>query len=214
MLIRKLTLLALASCCSLLADFIVKDPKSCGESGAAQALTFEEGPLRLALGGSPDCTAYDDRGGTVRVWKYPHQYQRLAAAKTWKIVIEKGDGDRSTYVLPANSVVGVFLETQADGKWKPYRGPRTRNPIALTQPAIVFNLDKMNERGAGGLKQEFLVWDVMTVDALPGAGGGEVSLPAGAEFRAASVWVWQGLNPIPKKVKLETGKAKITFAAE
>lgn len=216
MLMRKLTALTLAAVWQLSADFIVKDPKSCAETGSAQPLSFEEAPLRLTLGdaGAGPCQAYDEKGGTVRVWKYPHQYQRMAAAKTWKIVIEKGDGDRNTYVLPANSVIGVFLQTQVDGKWKTYRGPRTRNPIALTQPAIVFNLDKMTDRGAGGLKQEFLAWDVMTVDALPGAGGGAISMPAGGEFRAESVWVWQGLNPIPKKVKLETGKAKLSFVAE
>lgn len=215
---RKISALLLAAAASLSAEFIIKDPKACAEAGSGQPIVFEESPMRLALGdaaaAAEPCHAYDEKGGTVRVWKYPHQYQRLAAAKVWKIVIEKGDGDRTTLVLPANSVIGIFLEQQIDGKWKTYRGPRSNNPIALTQPAIVFNLDKMTSRGSGGLKQEFLVWEAMTVDSLPGPAGGAVSLPAGAEFRAASVWVWQGINPIPKKHKLETGKAKITFTVE
>lgn len=216
---RLSTLLLLTGCISIHADLIVKDPKSCPEAAGAQQLTLEEGPLRISLGdggGSPACLAHDDKGETLRVWKYPHQYQRMASPKTWKIAVEKGDGDRNTYVLPANSVVGVFLQQRSgtDGKWKVYRGQSTSNPIALTQPAIAFNLDKKTDRGAGGLKQQFLVWDVLLTDTLDGTGGGNVSLPAGSEIRIESVWIWQGLNPLPKKLKIETGKAKISIVAE
>lgn len=211
-----LTAAAVFSVSPLFGDFIIKDPKACAEAGSAQPIVFEEAPAAsVALGGGAGCVGHDDKGGTVRVWKYPHQYQRMAAAKTWKIVIEKGDGDRSTYVLPANSVVGVFFEQKAaDGKWKAWRGPATRNPLALTQPPAVFNLDKVTSRGTGGLKQEYLVWDVMLVDALAEATGGAMTMPAGAEIRAASVWVWQGLNPLAKKVTLGTGKAKLSLLAE
>lgn len=221
MLTRNLPVLFLAAAAAfpaapLFADFIIKDPKACAEADSAQPVVFEEAPaVSVALGGGAGCVGHDDKGGTVRLWKYPHQYQRMAAAKTWKIVIEKGDGDRSTYVLPANSVVGVFFEQKAaDGKWRVWRGPATRNPLALTQPPVVFNLDKVTSRGTGGLKQEYLIWDVMLVDALADAGGGAMTMPAGVQIRASSVWVWQGLNPIPKKVPLETGKAKLSFLAE
>jgi hypothetical protein len=219
--ISHLLALCAASAASLSADFIIKDPKACAEAGAAQPITLEESPLRVALGGSNDdasgaCAAHDEKGGILRVWKFPHQYQRMAGTKAWKIVIEKGDGDRATHALPVNSVVGVFFQQKgADGKWKAWRGPSSKNPIALTQPPVAFNLDKVTSQGAGGLKQQFLVWDVLTVDALADtAKGGTMKLPEGADIRAESVWVWQGLNPIPKKVKLETGKAKLSILAE
>ncbi len=209
----KLPLFLLLFAALLPADFVVKDPKACPEIDAARSIELSESPLKLSLPGHESCQGHDEKGGTVRVWRYPHQYQRLAAPKTWKVVVEKGDGDRTTYVLPANSVIGVFFEQMgADGKWKGYRGT-SKNPIALTQPSIVFNLSKQTQRGEGGLKQQFLVWDVLTGDA-PSATDGAISAPSGVEVRAGSVWVWQGLNPIPKKISLGTAKAKITFQSE
>ncbi len=194
------------------ADFIVKDPKACPEVDAARPIEFSESPLRLAIPGDAACQGHDEKGGTVRSWKFPHQYQRLAAPKVWRVTVEKGDGDRNTYVLPANSVVGIFFhQLAADGTWKPYRGT-SKNPIALTQPAIVFTLEKNTMKGEGGLKQQFLIWDVLTGDAP--ASDGAMSSPSGVELRAESVWIWQGLNPIPKKLKLATRTAKIVFQSE
>jgi len=209
----KLTSLLILSAALLCADFIVKDPKACPEADAARPIEFSESPLKLSIPGDAACHGQDPTGGTVRVWKFPHQFQRLAAPKTWKVTVEKGDGDRNTYVLPANSVVGVFFhQLAADGKWKPYRGT-SKNPIALTQPAIVFTLEKQTQKGEGGLKQQFLIWDVLTGDA-PTVADGAISSPAGVELRVDSVWIWQGLNPIPKKLTAATGKAKILFQAE
>ena len=210
---NRLLALFLLAAALLPADFVVKDPKACPEIDAARALEFSESPLKLSIPGDPACQGHDEKGGTVRVWKFPHQYQRLAAPKIWKVMVEKGDGDRSTFVLPANSVVGIYYEQMgADGKWKAYRGS-SKNPIALTQPAIVFTLSKQTQKGTGGLKQQFLVWDVLTGDA-PSAADGAISTAAGVELRAESVWVWQGLNPLPKKVALGTGKARISLQSE
>jgi hypothetical protein len=211
---HKPTFILFASAALLSAEFIVKDAKACPEVDAARPLEFSESPLKLAIPGDAACQGHDEKGGNVRIWRFPHQYQRLAAPKVWKVVVEKGDGDRNSYVLPANSVVGIFFQQMdAEGKWKGYRGS-SKNPIALTQPAIVFTLEKNTMKGEGGLKQQYLIWDVLTGDA-PGMGeGGTVSTPAGGELRAESVWIWQGLNPIPKKLALGTGKAKIVFQSE
>ena len=207
-----LSSLLLLSAVWLPADFIVKDPKACPEADAARAIEFSESPLKLSIPGDAACQGHDGKGGTVRVWRYPHQYQRLAAPKVWKVIVEKGDGDRNSYVLPANSVVGVFFhQLAADGSWKAYRGT-SKNPISLTQPSIVFTLEKNTRKGEGGLKQQFLIWDVLTGDAP--AADGALSSSSGVELRAHSVWIWQGLNPIPKKLNLGTGKAKLVFQAE
>ncbi len=209
----KFTAAVLLLATTLPADFIVKDPKACPDTDSARPLEFSESPLKLSIPGDASCQGHDEKGGTVRVWRFPHQFQRLAAPKVWKVIVEKGDGDRSTYVLPANSVVGLFFhQLAADGKWKPYRGT-SKNPIALTQPAIVFTLEKQTQKGEGGLKQQFLIWDVLTGDA-PALSDGAMSSRAGIQLRAESVWIWQGLNPIPKKHDLATGKAKIVFQAE
>ena len=207
-----LTLLLPAALLSA-ADFVVKDPKACPEADAMRAIEFSESPLKLSMPGDAACQGHDDKGGIVRVWKFPHRFQRLAAPKLWKVVVEKGDGDRSTYVLPANSVVGIFFHQKgADGEWKAYRGT-SKNPISLTQPSMVFTLEKQTMKGEGGLKQQFLVWDVLTGDA-PSATDGSISSSSGVELRADTIWIWQGLNPIPKKLNLATGKAKVTFQSE
>lgn len=208
----KFSFVLLLSTALLSADFIVKDPKACPDADAARAIEFSESPLKLSIPGDAACQGHDGKGGTVRVWRYPHQYQRLAASKLWKVIVEKGDGDRNSYVLPANSVVGVFFhQLTADGSWKAYRGT-SKNPISLTQPSIVFTLEKNTMKGEGGLKQQFLIWDVLTGDAP--ASDGAMSSSSGVELRAESVWIWQGLNPLPKKLNLGTGKAKLVFQAE
>lgn len=206
--------LALLSASLLPADFVVRDPKACPDVDAARPIEFSESPLRLSLPGDAACQGQNERGGTVRsIWRYPHQFQRVAAAKVWKVIVEKGDGDRNTFVLPANSVVGVFFhQLAADGTWKPYRGT-SRNPIALTQPSIVFTLERQIQKGEGSGKEQFLIWDVLTGDA-PAESDGAVKSSSGSELRAESIWIWQGLNPIPKKLNLATGKAKITFQSE
>lgn len=199
------------------AQVIVGDPKSCAEADQAGPISIEDGPVRVSFTGGERCSGLNDKGKTLRVWSYRNQYQRVAAPKTWKISIEKGDGDRVTYVLPHNSVVGLTIEQPATGdKWKTYRGS-SKNPIAVTQPAIALTLRKAKDTKAGGLKEEFLVWDVLTVDPLDGAAGkpGAFPVPAGANaLRIEEVWVWQGLNPIPKKVNIRTGKGRVTFQPE
>ena len=208
----KFTSAVLISAALLQADFLVKDPQACPEADAARPIELSEAPFKLAIPGHATCQGHNDKDGRVRVWRYPHEFQRLAAPKVWKVIVEKGDGDRNTFVLPVNSVVGVFFQQAAgDGKWKPYRGS-SKNPIALTQPSIVFTLTRQTWKGAGGLKQQFLAWEVLTGDAPEP--NGSMASPAGVELRADSVWIWQGLNPIPKKLGLSTGKAKIIFEAE
>jgi hypothetical protein len=203
----------LLSAALLFADFVVKDPKTCPEADAARPIEFSESPLKLSIPGDAACQGQDETGGMVRVWKFPHQFQRLAAPKAWKVTVDNGDGGGGTYVLPVNSVIGLFFhQLAADGKWKPYRGT-SKNPIALTQPAIVFTLEKQTQKGGGGLKQQFLIWDILTGDA-PNAAVGALSSPAGGELRVDSVWIWQGLNPVPKKLTLATGKAKLVFQSE
>jgi len=212
-------LLLICFTCSIPASgqLIVVQPDLCPEPAQATEIVVEESPVRLALNADPSCLAHTDKGKTVRVWKYPHHYQRIAAAKEWKIVVEKGNGDRVTYNLPHQSVIGLTLEIpDKNNKWKNYRGS-SKNPIALTQPVITFNLRKSSETKTGGLKQEYLVWDVLTVDPLgedPAVKdkAREYPVPAGATgLRIDEVWVWQGLNPIPKKIRFGSAKGKVTF---
>jgi hypothetical protein len=198
------------------AQVIIADPKLCAEADMAKPIVVEESPLRIGFHADATCLIRDDRGKTLRVWKYPHHYQRLSASKKWKVTVETGNGSAVSHDLPYNSVIGVTLERKDGDKWKNYRG-RSSNP---TQPAIVFTVRKANETRPGGLKQEHVVWDMMTVDALeldksqkekPGlypAAGGKESL------RIDEVWVWQGLNPIPKKINARTLATKVRFSTE
>lgn len=205
--------LLFAAAAMLPADFVVKDPKACSDVDAARPLELSESPLKLSIPGEAPCQGNDEKGGTLRIWRYPHQFQRLAAPRLWKVIVEKGDGDRTTYILPVNSVIGVFFEQKtASGEWKAYRGT-SKNPIALTQPSIAFTLEKQSLKGEGGLKQQFLIWSVFTGDAPTGVEGA-INSSTGVELRAESVWIWQGLNPIPKKHTLGTGKAKILLQSE
>jgi hypothetical protein len=198
---QHLALLLLAPA-MLSADFVVKDPRSCSDVDAARPIEFSESPLRLSIPGDAACQGHDDRGGTVRAWKFPHQFQRLAAAKLWKVTVEKGNGDRDSFVLPVNSVVGIFFQEMGpDGKWKAYRGT-ARNPIALTQPSIVFTIARQVWKA--NTKQQFLIWDVLTGDAST----------SGAQMRAESVWIWQGVSATPRKLDLATGRSRISFQSE
>lgn len=203
----------LAAAATLTAQVIVADPKQCGESNLDTTFSIEESPVKVNLNANSSCMGSSDRGSTIRVWKYKNRYQRLAAAtKDWKVSIDKGDGAPVTHKVPHNSIIGLFLyQKAADGKWKAYRGS-SKNPIALTQPTILLTLRKADETKPGGLKQEHLVWDAMTIDALDNA---VYPKPEGAEeLRIEQVWVWQGLNPIPKKINLGTSKGKLTFQTE
>lgn len=196
------------------ADVFVKNPQSCPAADAERAIDFSESPLRLFIPGVADCQGNDPKGSGLRVWRYPHHFQRLAAAKVWKVLVERGDGDRSSYILPANSVIGIFYhQLGEDGKWKPYRGS-SKNPIAFTQPSIALNLEKATQRAAAGLKQQFLVWNVLTADAPEGAEGNINPAKATGQLRVDSIWIWQGLNPLPKKLDIATGKARVSFQAE
>lgn len=202
------------------AQVLVMNPKQCTEAGLASPIMLEEPPLKVHFHAEPDCIATNDKGTLIRVWKYTHRYQRLAAPKPWKVVVDKGDGNPATYPMPHNSIIGVFLhQKDSAGKWKAYRG-NSKNPIALTQPPVLFTIRKASETGSGGLKTEYLVWDVMSVDPL----GVDMSkkdsaaafpMPAEAsDLRVEQIWVWQGLNPIAKKINAGSAKAKITIQPE
>lgn len=197
------------------AQLVVLQPEFCPEAEKDRPMSMQDGPVSIQLGVSSKCMAANPNGKTVRIWKYPQQYQRIAAPKNWKIQIDNGAGRTVGYDLPHNSVIGVTLE-QPDkgGKWKNYRGS-SRNPIALTQPVVLFTVRKQGETKKG-LKQEHLVWDVVTIDPLSDPEGkGIYPIPSGeADLRIDEVWVWQGLNPIPKKIRFGTGKGRIAFTTE
>lgn len=210
-------LLAVSLAASLApAQLMVLQPELCPEADKGKPMSIEEGPMRLALGATSKCMAANPKGKTIRIWKYPQQYQRLASPQQWKINLDNGGGKTASYDLPHNSVIGITLEHPDKGdKWKNYRGP-SKNPIALTQPVITFTVRKQDETKKGGLKQEHLVWDIVTIDPLTDPETkGAYPLPAGiTDLRIDEVWVWQGLNPIPKKMRFGTGKGKVTFTAQ
>ncbi|MDX1979115.1 MAG: hypothetical protein SFV51_02515 [Bryobacteraceae bacterium] len=213
--LKSFTLLAIAG--ALQAQVIIAEPAACTEADRAKTISIADGPLKVDFQADARCLLYNGKGRTLRVWNYPHHYQRLAAVK-WKVAIDTGDGREKSYDLPGNSVIGLALEQETGGKWKLYRGS-SRNPISLAQPALVMTVRKADETKKGGLKQQHFVWDLMSVDAL----GLDVSKPAAAAYptpkdaqglRIKEVWLWQGLNPIPKKLKVATGKGKITLQSE
>lgn len=195
------------------------DPATCNEASKAAPLEITDGPVRVSPGTDSSCLAVVEKGGTLRIWKYGRRYQRLAAANTWKVIVQKGDGDQNSYVLPHNSVIGIVLEHKnAKGEWKNYTGS-SKNPISKTQPSILLTVRKATGKAAG-LKKEHLTWDIFTVDALDldhsrKDAAGKFPLPEGSsELRINEVWVWQGLNPIAKKLNVSTGKASVKFQAE
>lgn len=209
------TVLLFAASMAANAQLVVLQPEYCPDVDKDKPMAMEDGPVRISLGVSAKCMASNSKGKTVRIWKYPQQYQRLASPKNWKIAVDNGAGKTSTYDLPHNSVIGVTLEQPDKGdKWKNYRGS-SRNPIALTQPVVLFTVRKQDETRKG-LKQEHLVWDVTTIDSLSDPETrGAYPLPSGVtDLRIDEVWVWQGLNPIPKKIRFGTGKGRIIFSAQ
>lgn len=201
---KRITILAFAFSSLAPAQLIVADAKSCGESEMAATMVLEESPVRLNFNTNSNCIGESDKGALIRVWKYKHRYQRVAAPKEWKLALDNGDGKPTSFAVPHNSIVGVFLHQKDGEKWKAYRGG-SRNPMALTQPPVLLTLRKVTETKAGGLKQEHLVWDVMSIEPLP---------LGVADLRIEQVWIWQGLNPIAKRVVLGTSKSKLTLQTE
>ncbi|MCS7027084.1 MAG: hypothetical protein NZV14_19995 [Bryobacteraceae bacterium] len=198
------------------AQVIILQPEYCPDAEKAKPISVQEGPFRLSLGTSSKCLAASPKGRTLRIWKYPHHYQRLAAPQRWKIELDNGAGKTASYDLPNQSVIGITLEyPDRDNKWKNYRGS-SKNPIALTQPVVTFTVRKQDETKTGGLKQEHLVWDVLTIDPITEPETrGAYPLPSGvSQLRIDEVWVWQGLNPIPKKMRYGTGKGKVVFRTD
>lgn len=214
-----LSLLLSVSAASAQNQVQLADPGTCNEGSKSALIEIADGPVRVSPGTDSSCLAFIEKGGSLRIWKYGSRYQRLAAAKTWKVIVKKGDGDQNSYVLPHNSVIGIVLEYKnAKGEWKNYTGS-SKNPISKTQPAILLTVRKATEK-AQGLKKEHLTWDIFTVDALGldrsrKDAAGKFPLPEGSsDLRIDEVWVWQGLNPIAKKLDLSTGKGSLEFQAE
>ncbi|MFN7921738.1 MAG: hypothetical protein U0Q16_16680 [Bryobacteraceae bacterium] len=197
---------------------LIGDPALCPAADHAAPIVVTDAPVSVAFHADGSCLATDDKGGTLRVWKYGTLNQRLAAPNKWKITIEKGDGDRNSFPMPLNSVVGIVLqEKDSAGKWKTYRGS-SKNPIALTQPALSFTLRKATLTRQS-LKEEFMVWEAYSTDPLSGDKSTKdkpaaYSAAQGLELRIAEVLVWQGLNPIPKKLTVATGKGIVTIQPE
>jgi hypothetical protein len=201
----------------LAAQVIIAEPAACTDADRAKTVTVSDGPLSVDFQAGARCLLHNEKGRMLRVWSYPHHYQRLAAGK-WKATVDPGNGKVQSFDLPNNSVIGLALEQEAGGKWKVYRGS-SKNPISLAQPAVSLTIRKQEETKKGGLKQEHFVWDLMSVDAL----ALDLSKSAPAAYptpkdatglRIREVWIWQGLNPIPKKIKAGSGQGKVTFLAE
>lgn len=215
---RKTILLSFVLSAAAQNRLLLGDPKLCAEADHAKPIVIEDAPVRVSFHADGSCLATNDKGGTLRVWKYGTLNQRLASPAKWKIVIEKGEGAPVSYPMPVNSVVGVVLQQKdAAGKWKTYRGS-SKNPMALTQPAIALTMRKATLTKQG-LKEEFMVWETFSTDPLAADKSAKdkpaaYSAAQGLELRIDEVWVWQGLNPIPKKLNVGTGKGKIAIQPE